>query len=416
MALLPFVRFIMVSASLQIVFYVRLLFYSGMALLSLPMYVYVLKRHDKGKIDWLTVALLCVCGLSICFSPFHERFMAWERFGAFVLLLLVTGPLVLSPSLQDIRRRALTVICWLCVLCSVYYNGLYVFMLTHYCSWLSRWSFVWWHSINVSMLFSALCGVGSIYTGWLLLQLPAGKAYMLRRIIYLLSMLSSVNALILASSRTAIVAFAAGWLLMCALTWYRKKHVPVASGIMSVSLALVCGLTVLVPMTPIMNIKFNYIEQKDDDYFASRRTLWEEREKEIISSRFFGTGFACVNPDSERSCNGIVPEHNKSYNVEPGNGLIEPGSGWMYLLSSLGWPGLIIFIAMLLRRFAAVLPRGILMPGLLLYFSLHMFTEGYVLSSGAMMAFILWLTMSVSTPCGRTEETGGLMLRGTVYG
>lgn len=115
--------------------------------------------------------LLAICAISICFSLHWRQFMAWQRLGAFILLLFAVGPVVQTRFISRMKRRALGYIGWICVLCALYYNGLYVFMIVHYCSWLSPYSWVFDYSMSISMLFGALSAIGSIYTAWLLLSL-----------------------------------------------------------------------------------------------------------------------------------------------------------------------------------------------------------------------------------------------------
>lgn len=400
-ALLPFGRFVLSSEIAGWVFYVGLAL-TGTAFVALALY-----RRSCIKADVLAVCFLAVCALSICFSEFKSQFMAWERYGAFLILVFAVGPLMRNAFMTRCRIYMLKAVCCLCVLCSIYYNALYVFMLTHYCSWMSRYVYVWWHTLDISMLFGALSGIGALFTGWLLLRKEFPwtgirevwriTAARLRWLFVAGCFLSCLNATILASSRIAIVAFAVALTVMCGLHWYWQRKLPRGAAITVALLVSICGLSVVIPMTPIMDIKFSYIEKNDDDYMASRRQLWHERGEEIKEYRFFGVGFACV--DLESTSSYISTQGNHNYNLELNQGKIEPGSSWMYVLSATGIVGFLLLLMIVLRSILhAVCARHVLIAALLVFFTVHMLAEGYVISAGAMLSFIFWLTVADSVP------------------
>lgn len=403
-ALLPFARFAMPSHSARLVFYI------GMAVLFVCTTIYIKSTtSQKLKLNLPTIIFLGVAALSICLSQYQERFMAWERFGVFILLLCVTGPLVTNQTWRNVRIKAFDIIGCICVLCSIYYNLLYVFMVTHYCAWMSRYAWVYSYSISISMLFCALCAVGGLYTGWNILNIAnepdskTNKIFTSQRVkaaILVCSFLSSVNAMLLASSRAAIVAFSFSFLFMCVLKWWKDRHIPTARCICAILISLFCGLNVIIPMTPIMQGKFRNIARHDGDYMASRRSLWSDREEEINSFHLFGTGFASVDPKSVNSYDAKLQPVRGDYSVELNNGSIEPGSSWLYVLSSMGIPGMIVFVILVMCAFLSSLFNAPLYTSLLSFFFIHMFAEGYILSSGALMAYIFWLIMGITFPAG----------------
>lgn len=399
MALLPFARLLIpVGAS-------RVVFYYSLGILGIILaYLLVLSRK-RIRIDRLTFCFLCVCAMSVCFSVNHEKFMAWQRLFAFTLMILVVGPLIHSKVSNNVRRKALPIMGWMCVVCALYYNGLYSFMVIEYCSWLSPYAWVFSHALDISMLFATFSAFGALYVGWLLLKdaWPIArdfkgnnrKAWM-KCLWHICCFLLCFNSLIIASSRSALIAFAIGLLAMCILRWIRLKRIQLVGCAGASVILAFCTLTVIVPMTPGMEIKLNNVA-KHDDYLASRRDLWNERGNEIQRFRLFGTGFGCVDEQSLNSYR--LPISNQGTNifaVKPADGVIEPGSSWMYVLSSTGILGFALFLLMVVFAFASSLRRCPLIPALLLFFTLHMIVEGYVLSAGSAASYIFWLTMAIA--------------------
>lgn len=417
MALLPFARlFIPVGTS-------RWVFYCSLGILGITLAYLLAFSRKRIRIDWLTLGFLCICALSVCFSANHEKFMAWQRLFAFSLMILVIGPLIHSGILDRVRRKALPIIGWMCVVCALYYNGLYAFMVVRYCSWLSPYAWVFSHALDISMLFAVFSAFGALYTGWLLLKdsWPTardfkgekGKAW-LRCLWHLVCFLLCFNSLIVASSRSALIAFAISLLLMCILRWLSLGRVQWAGCAGTVAILAFCTVAVILPMTPGMAIKLNNVATHDD-YLASRRNLWNERETEIQHFRLFGTGFGCVDDQSLNSYNRTVSNQGSDiFSAKPMEGVIEPGSSWMYVLSATGIPGVALFLLMVVFAFASSMRGYPLIPALLLYFTLHMLVEGYVLSAGSAASYLFWLTMAIALsrpthikrllPCPRRES------------
>lgn len=399
-ALLPFVRFFMRSSAAMWVFYIVL----GIMCVAT---IIELEKYPAGlRTSRLTICFLAICAISICFSLHWRQFMAWQRLGAFILLLFAVGPVVQTRFISRMKRRALGYIGWICVLCALYYNGLYVFMIVHYCSWLSPYSWVFDYSMSISMLFGALSAIGSIYTAWLLLSLRwkrnndksvlSNRRALTKGLFILAAFIISFNSLILTSSRSAIVSFVAALLVMCAMRWIRSRRVPWVGCVATLAVAGFSCLSVVVPMTPNMEVKLSNVEANNDDYLASRRDLWSDRSQEIQKFRVFGTGFGCVDESSTHSYKATTSKFN--YSIDPQDGIIEPGSSWMYVLSATGIPGFIIFTLLLAFVFLGTLRGKGLLAGLLCFFAIHMMAEGYVLSSGSVMTYIFWLTMACAFP------------------
>lgn len=123
---------------------------------------------------------------------------------------------------------------------------------------------------------------------------------------------------------------------------------------------------------------------------SSRDRLWEDRIKEFKAFPVFGVGFASYN------LNYIQSEHS----INRQSGTVEPGSSWLFLLSSLGLYGFLLFLLpvlyllyMLYKNSGTGLNGG-LVGSIMTLFSVHMLVEGFVVASGSYLCFFLWLSLS----------------------
>ena len=109
-------------------------------------------------------------------------------------------------------------------------------------------------------------------------------------------------------------------------------------------------------------------------------------------SPVIGSGFASYN-------NTIV----KRKSSDTGN--IEPGSSWLFLLSSTGLVGFISFLLIIFRPILFIIKKQnfkstkiSLIVSITILFFVHMFAEGYILSSGSFLFLLLWLCIGIIQP------------------
>ncbi|MCD8270162.1 MAG: O-antigen ligase family protein [Parabacteroides sp.] len=123
---------------------------------------------------------------------------------------------------------------------------------------------------------------------------------------------------------------------------------------------------------------------------SSREGLWQDRIDEFTAFPIFGVGFASYNLDY------IQSEHS----INRQTGTVEPGSSWLFLLSSLGLYGFLSFLlpfaytVYILYKDKDIGLNGGLLCSIMILFSVHMLVEGYIVSSGAYLCFLLWLSLS----------------------
>lgn len=131
---------------------------------------------------------------------------------------------------------------------------------------------------------------------------------------------------------------------------------------------------------------------KNGGQVATRERIWQDRLDEFTHYPIFGVGFASYNLDYIQS----------EYTINRKTGVIEPGTSWLFLLSSLGLYGFLSFLipfAYSVYKLFKDLDTGLnggLLCSIMILFSVHMLTEGYVIASGAYLCFLFWLCLSES--------------------
>ena len=91
------------------------------------------------------------------------------------------------------------------------------------------------------------------------------------------------------------------------------------------------------------------ISESRGGLITARSFSWKARMEEFLQNPFIGCGFATVV--------GTLSERGNE-------GMVEPGNGWLFILSSTGIVSFILFVA-----------------------------EGYTLSSGIFLFYYLWLSI-----------------------
>ena len=317
--------------------------------------------------------------ISICVNDISPFFNVWFRFGAFLSLILAVGPLVTSPFLTAWRRLAFTyalvLIRWI--------------VLLSFWGWLFRLNFVHGYSgfrgvTNQSMLLGPLSGISLIYCLYRFYLLPEPVSRYKEIVMAVLS----VIVMLLAGSRSALASS-----MLAVGFFYTRVYRHQVTRLWRIIFTGLC-LAVLTsaiwwPYTERLREKMTS-SKKSGSLTGSRDNLWDDRMREFKAFPVFGVGFATVNME--------YIETDKKVNKETGT--VEPGSGWLFLLSSMGIVGFLSFfipythtLYLLFRRESIGL-NGYFLGALLFMFFFHLYFEGYLISAGAYFCFFLWLLLS----------------------
>ena len=254
--------------------------------------------------------------------------------------------------------------------------------------WVFRLPFVHGYSgfrglTNQSMLLGPLAGISMVYSLYrFYLSSTFGERYKEIGIAVI-----SLVVLLLAGSRSALASS-----VMAAAFFYSRiyRHRVERLARLVFMLAILAVLTAGIwwPYTERIRSKMEG-GKIAGSLTGSRDDLWEARMTEFKGFPVFGVGFATVRPD-----------YAKTNKVNLETGTVEPGSSWLFLLSSMGITGFLAFfipyLSLMYRMFQreSVGINGHFLGSLLFLFFFHLFFEGYIVSSGAYLCFFLWLLLS----------------------
>jgi hypothetical protein len=197
----------------------------------------------------------------------------------------------------------------------------------------------------------------------------------------------SFLSLLISSSRTSII----GLLLALPILLYKINYNKITRAFRLILLSLVLmGITQPLWSEYAEGILAKNEKNVDGDLLSSRKLHWDARVYEFTSSPIIGIGFAAADV---HSLNAI--------GFDKETGVVESGSSWLSLLSMTGVLGFfcvaLIFLRsglFLFRDKSSYALSGILCS-LLVFFAVHMNAEGYILASGSLLFFYVWLLLGV---------------------
>lgn len=354
------------------------IFYGGF----LGVLVLLLLQGKRLVFEPLYIPLLLSILLSIWLNDIPAHFRVPARAVIFMIVVFTIGPFITNESFLKLRRSVfiytLVFIRWVVILSFVAYllRLPVVHNYSGFCGFL-----------NQSMLLGPFAGIASLnYFYWMLTA--DNKTAMLTNL-FLMSI--TIFALILTGSRSAVGASTVGLLLFLFIA-YRHRLVRIIQLLFVLVSLLAATYTIWWPYTERMREKMEYGE-KAGSATASRDFLWTDRVHEFQAFPVFGVGFSSYNLDITK---------NKQSKMA---GTVEPGSSWLFLLSSMGVMGFLsVLIPMIYMLFRAyTLPedrlRNAFLGSLVALFMAHMLFEGYVVAAGAPLCFLLWLSLSECYYC-----------------
>ena len=317
--------------------------------------------------------------LSVWVNEIPAYFRVWFRVMAFASVVLAIGPFFVNPVMIAWRRLlfvyTLTAIRWI--------------VLASFIGWACRLRYVHGYSgfqgfTNQSMLIGPFGGISFIYSVYrYYLSSTVFDRYKEMGIAIV-----SIVVLLLAGSRSAL-----GATFLAAVFLYSRIYRHHITRLGRILLTVLC-LSVLTsgiwwPYTERLRSKMDS-SKKSGSLTLTRNGLWQDRIREFKAFPVFGVGFSTVNMEYVRA----------EDKVNQKSGMVEPGSGWLFLLSSMGLVGFLSFFIpftysmySLFRRESVGL-NGYFLGSLLFLFFFHLFFEGYLMASGAYLCFFLWLLLS----------------------
>lgn len=334
--------------------------------------------HISGKFLPFLLAIF----LSVWVNDIPAFFRTYFRIIAFLAIVLMVGPFVINQRLVKLRRlllvRSLIFIRW------ITFGSFAVWLIMPSLAWgKSGFQGLAFHS----MLIGPLGGISLLYGLYRFYQAETTTM----RCKEIGHVIISFLVVLLPGSRAALGAMVLG-VVMFYIRMYRYYTARLIKTGVVFSLLLVVTSGLWWPYTERLRSKMESSENAGS-LTSTRDGLWQDRINEFYAYPLFGVGFASYNLD-------YVSDTSYAINMETGT--VEPGSGWLFLLSSMGLIGFLSFSVPVGYLFLTIYKsdglgmNGSLICSLLVLLSAHSFFEGYVVSSGAYFCFFLWLLLAES--------------------
>lgn len=317
--------------------------------------------------------------LSIWLNDIPALFQPYLRLFAFFSLAFMVGPFFVNERLNRIRRllfvRTLQIQRWL-VLLSLILKFIAPVQVTNHSGFCG---------LTVqSMVLSPLAGICLVYSLYRF-HLSETRSERYKESVCLCI---CFLVLLLSGSRGALAATVVA-VAVFYIRLYRHQMGKLLQTGLFVLLLVISTSALWWPYTERLRQKTES-SRKNGGTVSTRERIWQDRIDEFWAFPVFGVGFASYN------LNIIQSEHT----INRQTGTIEPGTSWLFLLSSLGLYGFLSFLIPFVRN-VYVLFKGLdfgfnggLLCSIMVLFAVHMLIEGYIISSGAYLCFLLWLSLS----------------------
>lgn len=335
------------------------------------------------RLQWSTVWLLGWCAASILLNTFSAYFTPWPRLLSLTLIIIAVGPMFANHKLMVWRQKSLNVILWGCIIISVISFLLYYIArpLTMY------QGFLFQGITGNSMLISPMAFIAALFLiQWIMRRNLTGKPF-LRISLWLLVAICIFTG-ILAGSRSALIGFLTAFILWLQIYLHSVKKFLIMA--ITLTIIVIFSSPAWTNYTDTLEDKMEASEQAGS-FLSSRQELWEQRWKEFKRSPVFGIGFSKV------EINTTGDDMSKA---SGGFGIVEPGNGWLFVLSSTGTGGFVlllwIYLRMLWKMFRNKSFEATLTLSLLVFIGIHSFAEGYIFASGSFFCLAFWLCLGLA--------------------
>lgn len=323
-----------------------------------------------------SILLIIGTAASILLNDINTKYGTGVRWILWLMLLSSVGPMFSSKVLLLIRYKILKYFLKGFVIVTVLSFIYKILGLAD----IGRGNFA--GLMNQSMVLGPVAAISGIYSFYNYLSTRIVKF----KIFYLTLAGLSGLVVILASSRLAFAGYIAGMIFLFAKPFKHRFLYTV--------IVIVFGLSVF----SRIDDGSTEVEQSIDKGMVekgmnnSREMLWNDRIKEFKENPIFGVGFSAQDDE-------LIESENASL-----GGRIEPGSGYLMILSMTGLFGLSMFIWYMYflfnnRRFwREIFKNEVYKLSILAFFAVHFIGEGYIYSAGSMLASFFWLIIGITFP------------------
>jgi len=336
----------------------------------------ILSSYPKLQFQSKTLLLIVGTATSLVVNEVDAKYGTGTRWILWFLLLSSVGPIFSSKLLLEIRQKALQYFLngfIIITVISLFYNILGFQNI-------GRGNFA--GLMNQSMVLGPVAAISGIYTFYLYLINTKLK----RKYFFLTIAVISGLVVILAASRLAFAGFIGGMVFLFAKPF--KYRVIYAVLIISMGITVYSRIDDGAEKTE-QSIDKGLVSKGTNN---SRETLWADRIREFNSSPIFGVGFSAQD------------DYITDVDAGGGGGRVEPGSGYLMILSMTGIFGLSLFLWYFYflfnsRRFwKEIFKEETYKLSIFAFFIVHFIGEGYIYSAGSMLASLFWLMVGVTFP------------------
>ena len=335
--------------------------------------VVALFLYSKGScrsLSFIALSFLLAGALSLMFNPIITEFRPVERYALFALMFVGTGPLLHSNKMEEFRLLVFRYLQIIVVVISIVSFFTYIFHLP-FAFGHSGFKGVTPHSMDLSPV-SALASLSLLY----MIFIVANKK---RRSWLIVALLISIVTLFLSASRGAILGF---FMSVIFFFYYRDRKI---GKLISSCIAIGIVITTLVVINPFsmmdgLEAKMERVEM-DNDITGGREGSLGKRFREFNENPLFGIGFSSM-----------------KYSHTTVGGYFEPGSGWVFILSSTGLVGLVLALMLCFNavRNSIAIRGSALIASVCVFFMIHSLIEGYILTVSNGLCLFMWLVVGLA--------------------
>lgn len=352
--------------SVNFVVYAYLIFY---------LVIIIINNKLKFIFDWYLLFFLLACSLSFIPNSINPIFNAYSKFIGFIFMLIFSSTLI---SNDYIRNHQLLFL-------NNYYRLSYFIVSISFLGYF----FPVLEIFNVTDHAGGYRGVftNSVFFGTFLALFMVILFYKILyskvkyKFLSILFFLISFYLLFITGSRSAIISF----LLVALFIVFKKYSLRYIFFKYWYYFFIIPSLVIFMYNKGVFDVIIRKVEIANDLGQNSRDSLWNNRISEFIQNPIFGIGFNTVNLDISH------------YEFKEESSSIEPGSSWLFILSTTGLLG---FISFLFYLYKTMIPfkignENILYYSLTLFFLISMIFEGFVFSVGNILVFLFYISLTL---------------------
>ena len=360
---------------------------TGVFFYSLPQIVYfgyflilsifLILRSDEIHFNKWILLIVFFSFFSICVNNIPEKFSPWKRYIIFIIMLLPISSVITSYYIAYFRIKTFDLFIKIISI-------LILFSFVGYLLHIEAFYHEKTHTFRGLMIYCMVLGpFAAIATIYFLLN------YLYtRKIIYFIFVIMSFLTCLLSGSRGAFIALVGSFLYFLCIYCKNNIYLLLKSIVVIIFLSVILINFFPSYMDSLTEKQINNIEAGGT--FASRSKLIQDRVEEFLGHPLFGSGFASVDLS-------IV-----KYTSVSDDGKVEPGSSWLFILSSIGILAFIVFIRLIIFPLIIIYKEAkstsydsILMGCVMVIFVIHMIVEGYILSAGSFLFWGAWLVIGI---------------------